>query len=255
MLKQEVQFGNSHHSPENQERKFRSNPQGEIVIRRLSVFLSVIVAFMSGATLVSQAQPQALLTRHVRDVIVSGHAQSVGHLPATRSLRLEIVLPVRDQAGFDSFLHDVYDPLSPFYRHYVTPQEFTARFGPSQQDYDAVIHFAMANGFTVVGGSRDALTVSVRGTVANVEAAFHVTMGLYQHPTENRTFYAPDREPTVDLPFQLWEIAGLDNYSTPHPSLQRRNSNATSKATAGQLSPAPARTSACWNLSDLISPT
>jgi kumamolisin len=233
MLKQEVQFGNSHHSPENQERKFRSNPQGEIVIRRLSVFLSVIVAFMSGATLVSQAQPQALLTRHVRDVIVSGHAQSVGHLPATRSLRLEIVLPVRDQAGFDSFLHDVYDPLSPFYRHYVTPQEFTARFGPSQQDYDAVIHFAMANGFTVVGGSRDALTVSVRGTVANVEAAFHVTMGLYQHPTENRTFYAPDREPTVDLPFQLWEIAGLDNYSTPHPALQRRNSNATSKATTG----------------------
>jgi len=31
------------------------------------------------------------------------------------------------------------------------------RFGPSQEDYDALIAFAKANGFTVVGGSRDAM--------------------------------------------------------------------------------------------------
>jgi len=34
---------------------------------------------------------------------------------------------------------------------FLTVEEFTARFGPSQQDYDSVIHFAEANGFTVVG--------------------------------------------------------------------------------------------------------
>jgi subtilase family serine protease len=28
---------------------------------------------------------------------------------------------------------------------------------------------------------------------------------------------APDREPMVDLPFQLWHISGLDNFSIPHP--------------------------------------
>ena len=59
------------------------------------------------------------------------------------------------------------------------------------------------------------MDVQVKGTVAAIEKAFHVTMGVYQHPTENRTFFAPDREPTVDLPFQLWHISGLDNYSTP----------------------------------------
>jgi len=36
------------------------------------------------------------------------------------------------------------------YRKFLTVEEFTARFGPSQQDYDSVIHFAEANGFTVV---------------------------------------------------------------------------------------------------------
>jgi len=75
----------------------------------------------------------------------------------------------------------------------------------------------------VVGGSRDGMEVQVKGSVAAIEAAFHVTMGVYQHPTEGRAFYAPDREPTVDLPFQLWHISGLDNYSIPHPMFVKKS--------------------------------
>jgi hypothetical protein len=41
--------------------------------------------------------------------------------------------------------------------------------------------------FTVVGGSRDAMDVQLKGSVATIETAFHVTLGLYQHPTEDRT--------------------------------------------------------------------
>ena len=66
------------------------------------------------------------------------------------------------------------------------------------------------------------MDVQLKGSVANIKKAFHVTMGVYQHPTENRTFYAPDREPTVDLPFPLWHISGLDNYSIPRPALVHR---------------------------------
>jgi kumamolisin len=58
-------------------------------------------------------------------------------------------------------------------------------------------------------------------------------MGVYQHPTENRTFYAPDREPTVDLPFPLWHISGLDNFSIPHPLYHQRNLPVKSNATTG----------------------
>ena len=70
-----------------------------------------------------------------------------------------------------------------------------------------------------------------------IETAFNVAMGVYQHPTENRTFYAPDREPTVDLPFPLWHISGLDNYSIPHPAIVHREPRCTrsvqSNATTG----------------------
>ena len=115
-----------------------------------------------------------------------------------------------------------------------SPLKNTARFGPSQEDYDAVIHFAEANGLAVMGTSRNRMNVDVKGSVASVEKAFHVTMGVYQHPTENRTFYAPDQEPAVDLPFQLWRIAGLDNFSIPRPLVRRRNAaNVKSNATTG----------------------
>ncbi|HEX2777698.1 MAG TPA: S53 family peptidase, partial [Candidatus Acidoferrales bacterium] len=61
------------------------------------------------------------------------------------------------------------------------------------------------------------------GPVSAVEKAFHVTMGTYQHPTENRIFYGPDREPTVDLPFPLWHVSGMDNFSLPHPLYVKRS--------------------------------
>jgi kumamolisin len=48
-------------------------------------------------------------------------------------------------------------------------------------------------------------------------------MGTYQHPTEDRIFYAPDREPTVNLPFPLWHVSGLDNFSLPHPLYVKRS--------------------------------
>jgi kumamolisin len=48
-------------------------------------------------------------------------------------------------------------------------------------------------------------------------------MRTYQHPTENRVFFAVDKEPTADLPFSLWHISGLDNYSIPHPMFERKS--------------------------------
>jgi subtilase family serine protease len=204
------------------------------VIRRLNVFLLTLVALPCSLSVFCQAQSQTLLTHHVREVTINGKAPLVGQLPPTQSMQFDMVLALRDRPELENFLQELYDPSSPSYHHYVTVPEFTERFGPSQEDYEAVISFAKANGFTVVSGSRDAFDVQLKGTVASVETAFHVTLSIYQHPTENRTFFAPDREPTVDLPFQLWHITGLDNYSIPRPAVMRRAASlAKSEATTG----------------------
>jgi subtilase family serine protease len=179
------------------------------------------------------AQPQSLLTHHVQPVVLHGQAPFVGKLPANQSMRIDIVLAVRDQAGLDRFLQDVYDPSSAAYHHYLTVEQFTQKFGPTQRDYDALVHFASANGLTMTGGSRDAMDVQFKASVATIETAFHINMGLYHDPNANRDFYSPDREPTIDLPFQLWHITGLDNYSIPRSALVRRPPGVQPPATTG----------------------
>jgi len=203
------------------------------MIRTLTAFLLAIAAVVAGASIVCRALPQPLLTQHVRDAVLNGETPSVGRLPANQSMRIDVVLALHDQARLDRFLQDLYDPSSPSYRQYLTVEQFTERFGPSQGEYNAVISFARANGLTVTGGNRDALDVQLSGSVADIETAFHVTMGLYHDPIQNRDFYSPDREPTVDLPFQLWHVSGLDNYSLPRPELVRRPEGAQPAATTG----------------------
>jgi subtilase family serine protease len=181
----------------------------------LTALICVVASLLF--TIPGQAQPQQLLTRHVRDAVANGQAQFVGQLPSTKTLRFDMVLPLRDRAGLQSFVQEVQDPTSPSYHQFLTPQEFTARFGPSQEDWDTLVAFAKASGFEIVDGSREERDLRLTGTVANIEKAFHVTMGLYKDLAEDREFFAVDREPTVDLPFQLWHISGLDNDSKPHP--------------------------------------
>ena len=193
------------------------------MIRRFSGSLLVFVALVALVNVVCQAQPQTLLSRHVPEVVLNGEAKLVGQLPATQTMHFDIVLAMRHRAALEKFLHEVYDPAKPTYRHFVTPKEFSARFGPSQNDYDSLIAFAKANGFTVIGGSRDSMDVQFTAPVASIEQAFHVSIGLYQDPTANRTFFSLDREPTVDLPTQLWHVSGLDNYQIPKRALVRRD--------------------------------
>jgi subtilase family serine protease len=197
-------------------------------MRKDSLPLARVAAFVCAAafllfTIPLQAQSQQLSTRHVRPEVASGEAKLVGQLPPTDTLRFDIVMPLRDRTGLQSFLRQQYDPTSAFYHQFLTPQEFTARFGPSQEDWNTLLAFAKANGFEIVSGTRDSRDLRLSGSVANIEKAFHVNMGVYQDPNEDRKFFAVDREPTADLPFQLWHITGLDNDSRPHPMYVKKS--------------------------------
>ncbi len=177
------------------------------------------VCWMAGAGV----SAQNVATHHVREVVRSGATQALGHLASDKVMSLNLVLPLRDPDGLDAFLADVYDPPSSAYRHYVTPAQFTERFGPTQAQYDALVAFAQSHGLAITGGSRDGMEVQVQAPVSVVEKAFHVNIMNYQHPTEDRIFYGPDREPTTDLPFALWHISGMEDYSIPKPRLEKKS--------------------------------
>jgi kumamolisin len=195
--------------------------------KAISGFSALCTAIIAASLLApGSARSADLSTRHLHAVVRDGSVQPQGRLPGSQLLNLNIVLPVRDKAALDAFVADVADPMSFYYRNYLTPAQFTERFGPSQADYDAVVAFARQHGLAVTGGSRDGMNVQVRGSVAAVEAAFHLNLLTYQHPTEDRVFYSPDREPTTSLAFPLWHISGLDDFSIPHPLLVSKDAYA-----------------------------
>jgi kumamolisin len=178
-----------------------------------------------------QVQAQSVRTRHVRQEVATAEAPFLNRLPAPQSLSLNIVLPLRNESQLDDLLQQLYDPQSPSFHQFLSVQEFTDRFGPTAEDYAAVVQFAQQNGLKVTGTAPNRLVVNVTWPVANIEQAFHVTMASYQHPSEPRAFYAPDREPSPDLRVPLWHIAGLDNFSIPRPASLKRVSNAKGSTT------------------------
>jgi hypothetical protein len=186
--------------------------------------LRAAFAMSLAATACAPATAQELrqeLAGHMRREVSSGRAALAGHLDGEQRLRLALVLPLRDPAGLAAFLTGLYDPSSPDYRRYLTQDEFRARFAPSQADYDAVAAFARGAGFEVGPAAANRLVVPVTATTAQIESAFHVRMNLYQHPIENRVFFSPDREPSVDASLRIAHIAGLNNFSTPSAALRR----------------------------------
>ena len=211
--------------------------RSSLVAGLLGLSAALVLSFF--VQLPAYGQGQRLPTRHVRAAVSRGQAAWVGRLPATQSLKLSIALPLRNESQLDQVLQQLYDPQSPSYHKFLSVKEFTERFGPSQDDYGAVISFAQSNGLIVTGTAPNRMIVDVAGPVAHIEAAFHVNMGVYRHPTENRTFYAPDREPTAGLPVALWHITGLDNFSIPRPSGLRRAPEANRVATGAGTGSGP----------------
>src|SRR5579872_6612208 len=97
----------------------------------------------------AQGQTQPVRTRHIRTAVSSGEAALVGRLPGNQVLRLTIALPLRDEPSLDQFLQLLYDRRSSLYHQFLSVQEFTERFGPSEGDYQSVVDYARTNGFTV----------------------------------------------------------------------------------------------------------
>ena len=190
---------------------------------------ALTAVFISSAA--AQPPPMKTLSGHVPAVV--SRLQAKGLLPATNNLYLAIGLPLRNQEALTNLLRQIYDPASPNYRHYLTPEQFTAQFGPTEQDYQAVINFARASGLTVVGAHPNRMLLDVAGNAANVGRAFGVTLRIYHHPTENRDFFAPDTEPSVPSALPVQDISGLDNYRRPHPNYKLNPANVPSKAAAG----------------------
>src|SRR5579883_2084593 len=192
-------------------------------------WLAILMGLLAWGSLArsQSAQPgKKVLPGHVPPI--ASRLTPVNRLSSTTQLQLAIGLPLRNRETLTNLLHDLYDPSSPRYHQYLTPDEFTQNFSPTAEDYKAVTAFARLHGFTVTATHADRMLLDVSGTVAQVEQAFGVNMRVYQHPKEARTFFAPDTEPSVPTNVPILNVIGLNNYVLPKPKFHREQTTRSS---------------------------
>jgi hypothetical protein len=201
-------------------------------IQPLSAATGIVILLCFGGVSSGVAGDMQTLRGHVPKAVARFNLQPTGRLPATNRLELAIGLPLRNPAALDELLREIYDPASTNFHHYLTLEQFTAKFGPTEQDYEKVKDFARANGLAITGTYGNRLLLDVTGPAAAVEKAFHITLRTYRHPTEARDFFAPDVEPSVDMGLPVADIQGLSDFSRPHPEFHRLNAaQAAARAT------------------------
>jgi subtilase family serine protease len=194
-----------------------------------AIALLVVLCWLLWGAVPGALADNRTLPGHVPAIVAQ--LTPLGDLPPTNQLHLALGVTLRDAAGLDSCLAQVYAPASPRYHHYMTPQQFTDQFGPAAVDYQSVMDFARSNHLAITATHGNRLLLDVTGAAADIQQAFHVHLRVYRHPTEARNFFAPDTEPSVDSALPLADISGLSDFSRPHPHLVRPDTTAASHAT------------------------
>ncbi len=199
----------------------------------LGAVASAVTGFMAATVLAGPADTGAARTSIGAHVVMEAFASEAGlvrlqgHTPAgmpaktaratAEPMTLTFVLRRDDEAGFQQFLRDVYDPGSPAFRRFVTPRELADRFGPSQQAYDALSSWLTSQHFAEVERSANRLTLTVSAPRQDVEAALSVRVDDYAGA--ERTFFANDSDPALPaaIAAHVQAIVGLSDRARPAP--------------------------------------
>jgi len=166
-----------------------------------------------------QPSPRVMLPGHVPSALSRATALQTAALAEKSSaetpLTLTIVLRRSDPAGFQAYLSDVYNPNSANFRKFLSPAQVTERFGPREEDYEAVRDYFQAQGFVLGEGSANRMTLVVNGTRAAASGALGVAIKDYR--IAGKSFHANDAEPTLpaDIANRVEAVIGLSSLAVP----------------------------------------
>ncbi|MET0772382.1 MAG: S53 family peptidase [Candidatus Limnocylindrales bacterium] len=157
----------------------------------------IIVALAAGLATMSilPASAQQPLEPDRIDVVQA--PGSLGPADAAARVDFDLVLADRDPAAFDRFRAALYDPASPDYRRFLTPQQIGERFGPTDATLDQVRAAVASADLTVVSVPPQRSRMSVSGTAAAASAFLGVTIERWQDPGSGLAYHATTGSPAV----------------------------------------------------------
>jgi len=139
------------------------------------------VAVTVGAVVGAPGPASAEITTALPDSISPAvHAAArVGAVPASQQLTIQVWLKP-DLGGAATFANAVATPGNAGFHHYLSPNAYTARFGPSAAQAKAVTAWLAGRGLTQVYTNAGRDYVSATGAVSRVQSAFGVQINKYR---------------------------------------------------------------------------
>jgi Pro-kumamolisin, activation domain/IPT/TIG domain/PASTA domain/Divergent InlB B-repeat domain len=193
---------------------------GRVLGRRalLAAALAASACFVLPAAGAGTPVPTGTRLLAPRPLIPNG-ARQLGAISPTASVSGAVVLRPRADAALTHFIAQVTDRHSPLFHHYLTPEGFAARFGPTPSSIAAVRSQLQASGLTVTDVARDGLIVRFQAPASRVETAFHTGLERYRLAdgslAQART--APVRVPAT-IAKDVTAVVGLDTTVRLRPS-------------------------------------
>src|SRR5579883_1695898 len=190
-----------------------------------NLLFGVVAAALLGASLLTLHFAHANSNQRVllqnQTVPSVQQAQLLQAADANQQLNLSIGLQLRNTDQLAALLAAMYDPQSPQYRQYLTPDQFNQLFAPSASDVQQVVSFLQGQGLTVKSVARNNMIIDVSGTVAQVQQAFVTQINNYR--LGSQTFYANASPPSLPASISalVTSVGGLDN-SVQYRPLYRR---------------------------------
>ena len=148
-----------------------------------------------------------------------------------RRLDLQIILALRNKPALDELLAAQQDPNSPQYHHWLTPNEFSAKFGPNPSDVRAVAEWLKSQRFSAVSADAEDRSIRFTTTVSQCGRAFGVAIVV----SANGRLYGNTSDPLIPARFAgvIARIEGLDNMRAVVPL------NRTAPRTGVTAAPSP----------------
>src|SRR6202035_654595 len=126
--------------------------------------------------------PAGYLPIESTERVPAAGARRVGPADPAEALTVSVRVRRRSDAPPAPTLKDW--SANPLLRPRVSREVFASKFGASQEDLQRVESFARTQGLTVVESSVATRTVVLSGTVAQMNRAFGVDLGLYESDRE-----------------------------------------------------------------------
>jgi subtilase family serine protease len=190
------------------------------------VALSAMTAGLAGVGAARAATPPVERALAGSVPAFTSHAAATGAVAGSRRLTIQLWLAPRTAAAA-AYATEVATPGSALYGRYLSPAQYTARFGATAAEAASAQAWLRSAGFSGISAGAQRDYVRATASVAAIDAAFRTQLRYYRSSASatagSDRLYANDSALTVpsSLAASVLGVTGLDNAAPIQPHITR----------------------------------